>query len=236
MMEQVWYGDVELSSILRVAWVSRKHPKMQYDRTEVPSFDGYVIGDVTYLPAAVTIRFMVDYEDTGMRRDAARMVAAALMSKEPKRLEISSDNGLWCMAIVDGQPDYTELITKGSLKVSFMPMEAAMYGQRNSVAVASSTTFLIGGTYPTALRVSGTATPANGLFGIRADGMDYQHVSMQVQSSIVIDSGERYVTVGGDAKSMTLDSDWLVLDVGPHTVEIDNGSGNLTVEWYERWI
>lgn len=236
MIEHVTYGGTDLSELCIVAGVERTFPSVEASTTDVSGRDGVVLTGVRLKPPEVKVTLVLKDMDRRTMRGAVRMLSTVLMNKEPQRLEVESDGGLWCTAIVSGRPDLRELVNSGSVTVTFLVTETAMRGRHVSIQTSGTKTFRIDGTYPTKLRVSGTVTPSSGQFGVRLDGQDFMRVEMSGRAAVVMDSETRTCTVAGVTKQLTLQSDWLEPDTGEHTLTFDAGSGTITVEWDERWL
>ena len=75
------------------------------------------------------------------------------------------------------------------------------------------------------------------VWGVKVDNADFVHVATGSSSSrkVEIDSEKRICKVANAIALPTLDSDWIVLEPGAHTVAMDNGTGAATLSWVERW-
>jgi hypothetical protein len=116
------------------------------------------------------------------------------------------------------------------------------YGAARTVTVPSggSVEFNVGGTYKTMPRITANAARDSSslVWGLRLDGGDFVHVATgsNAVKSVLIDCAERICTVAGAVALPTLDSDWLELEPGTHTLAMDNGTGAATVVFTERWL
>lgn len=190
----------------------------------------------------VTIVVPLVAKPRGMER--ARTSIAELMGwldvDEPRKLSLSADDGLWRMAVPNAV-SMADAEWGDRLTVEFRQPDPALYGKSRSVTVPSggSVTFHVGGTYPTKPTVSGTVTRdgTTHLWGIRLDGGDFVRASVPTSSAtaVAIDCDARTCAVGGATTIPTLDSDWLELKPGTHTLQNDQGTGACTVTWHERW-
>lgn len=236
MIEKVRF-DGHLLNELCIPLVSQRSPAgVEVNTEDILGRDGKTVTSARYLPPEVTLVLVAPDADVYERRRLVRALSPILLTKEPKRLEISSDDGLSYMAMVNDRPEFTELVNGGSMEVTFLVTSVAMQGKDTSVRMTGNTTLLIGGTYETPLRIAGTVTPSNGYFGIRMDGSDFIRVAMDSQGTIEVDCSERTCKVNGIARQITLDSDWLVPSAGRHELSFDPGSGDVTVGWTEMWL
>lgn len=239
MIEQVWYGDTCLSDLCLVVDVQRSFPKLEVKTVQVPSTDKQVLTSATRVPPTISAKLVMTEADTVAMREIVRELAPILMSKEPHDLSFESDGGLYYRAIVDGMPKIQELITSGSITVTWNALDAYMHGPTSQVTMTGTKTITVNGTERTPLLISGTCTPSSNYFGIKVDDQYFAMVKTLTNSSnqtIVIDCGNRTCKLNGVTKQLTLESDWLVLDAGEHTLAWKQGTGNVTVSWEERWL
>ena len=101
-------------------------------------------------------------------------------------------------------------------------------------------TFNVDGTYKAAPVITANATrnASSLVWGLRLDEGDYLHIATGSASArpITANCGERTLSVNGSVAIPTLDSDWLELEPGVHTLRMDNGTGAATVTWRDRWL
>ena len=64
------------------------------------------------------------------------------------------------------------------------------------------------------------------------------HVKLSSSSTrrVEIDGTARIAKVSGALDMITLDSVWLELAPGSHTLVMDKGTGSAVVTWRERWL
>ena len=237
-MERVIFGGVDLSERFICLVRSRHMPSVDASLEHVSGSDRYVAMGATYLPEPIVVRLVAPSAGRRERRRLARFLGGALYRREPDRLYLSDDDGLYRMAMVVDQPDFEELVVGGSVEVKFQPMHAAMYGETHSATVPSggSVTVMVEGTYPSTPTVSASAATGE-TWGIRLDNADFLHVPKgSYAQGIEIDCERRTCLVGGLVSLPTLDSDWLELAPGEHTLANDMGGGAATVTWTERWL
>ena len=115
-----------------------------------------------------------------------------------------------------------------------------MYGDTHTVTVpsAGSVSFIVKGSYPTAptIHAQSANVSSSTVWGLRLDETDFIHVQLSEASEVAIDCDKRTCLVGSDVKLPTLDSDWIHLTNGHHTLRNDQGTGACTVTWTERWL
>lgn len=237
-MEHVVFGGVDLSERFICLVKSRPMPSVDAKLEHVSGSDNYIAMGATFLPEPIVVRLVAPSAGRRERRRLARWLGGTLYRREPARLSMSSDDGMYCMAVVADRPDLNELVVGGTVDVKFQPMHAALYGETHSATVPSggSVAIVVGGTYPTMPRIS-AASATGTTWGVRVDGASYLHVpKSSAAQSVEADCEHRVCLVGGLVTLPTLDSDWLELEPGAHTIANDVGSGAATVTWTERWL
>lgn len=237
-MEHITFDGVRLTDMYDVT-ATRGIATPRVETETVAGRDGVVVREVTYEPPPVTITII---GRVGFDTDKARRELAELFSvREPKVLQFSGDDGRYYMA-VPSELDWSKFVTLGRLTVEFTIPDAAMYGERRSVTVPSGgqARIVTGGTYPTGMKIEGTVTrnASSKLWGIQLDDADFIHIDTGSDSprAISIDTERRVAKVSGSVTLPTLDSDWLHIEAGVHTLRNDQGSGAVVVSWVERWL
>lgn len=166
-----------------------------------------------------------------------RTLASWLDVEEPARLAIGDEGGLWRMAAPTGQTQLERIgVHAARVSVAMTCVDACMHGPGGSVTSSSGTaTLYIDGTLPTPVRIYATSAKNNYTVTDQTIG---KHVTVAVGSTakaLVIDSASRSATVAGVLKLPTLDSDWLVLAPGAHTLARTSGTGEFTATYESRW-
>ena len=167
-------------------------------------------------------------------------VAALLRSDGPAPLTIAP--GLYRMAVLSEETPLKFRSYSATAELRFLCADPVAYGDERTITVPSggSVTFEVFGTYPAAPKIAAQAVrDAEALvWGIRLDSGDYIHVatgSADAQA-VEIDCADRTCKVASSAAVPTLDSDWLALEPGTHTLVMDKGTGAATVTFRERWL
>ena len=241
MIDKVSYTGYVLSDFLQVISVEKPGASRVNNTKQVSGMDGTLPMGSTLSPVTIPVTFLLSEMDMMERRERIRELYYMIRSREPARLEFASDCGLYYMAVPDGEVPIQDHVRAGKVVVSFRADSPMLYGAERSVTVPSggSAQIMVGGTYPTEPTVVGSLTgdsTAGNVWGLRVDGGSYFHVQLgSGQREVVADCERCVVTVDGTVTLPTLDSDWLRLDVGPHTLTNDVGSGACTVTWRERW-
>lgn len=237
------FNGYDLSRRFAVGNLERRLASFANDYETVPGRPGAV--HLNTAPALVVIALRLTHVGGGRRErhEALVELAAALAVDSPAPLALSVDEGLYYMASPDGDIDIERYMHADSMVVQFLALDPVRYGEQQSATVPSggSVTFRVGGTYRTAPLISATAAVRNassGVWGIRLDEGDFVHVATgsAAARAVAIDNAARTATVTGSVVVPTLDSDWLELEPGEHTLRNDQGTGAATVTWVERWL
>ena len=175
-------------------------------------------------------------------REALSDLLAWLDVDEPKRLSLSSDHGLWRLAVPSGAPQIGDTEWEDKVTVTFVQPDPILYGIRREVTVPSGGTlsFAVGGDYPTKPTISSDAATRDASlqqWGVRLDYGDIMRVAVPVSttSTVRMDCNARTCQVNGATTIPTVNSDWFVLKPGTHAIRNDMGTGASVVSWYERW-
>ena len=175
-------------------------------------------------------------------REALSDLCAWLDVDEPKRLAISSDHGLWRLAVPSGAPQIGDTEWEDKVSVTFAQPDPILYGIKREVTVPSGGTlrFAVGGDYPTKPTISSDAAVRDSTllqWGVRLDDGELMRVAVPVSttSTVKMDCAARTCQVNGATTIPTVNSDWFELKPGTHSIRNDMGTGACVVNWYERW-
>ena len=189
-----------------------------------------------------TVAFTLVVEGSASeRRDKLSTLGAWLDVDEPKPLVLPDTPDRYYMAVPDGSLDLNRAIGAEYAQITFLVNEPDSYGKMRTVTVPSggSVTFIVGGTAKTYPRITANAvrSASSQVWGIKLDESDYVHIATGAAAAraVVIDCEKRTATISGSVTIPTLDSDWLELKPGEHTLRMDNGTGAATVTFIERW-
>ena len=192
----------------------------------------------------VDIRCISDSKEE-MRFELSRL-ASCLAVDGPKHFTQSDRPGLYDIAIPTGIPQVDELYETGGATLQFMLLEPASYTENERIVTipsGSSKTISLDGNYPTAplLTIQNAIRDlTTGIYSIKNEVGDFIHIPLPDNSThkIVIDcaSDKRTVMVDNSLSFPSLDSDWLELQPGQHTLENDFGSGECVITFRERWL
>lgn len=224
------YGDPKIT-ILNAQPITR----------EVSGRDGEAFVGMTYGVSSVSFTIAV-MGDPEARRTALSTLGGWLKVDEPKPLRIPDTPDRYYLAVPSRALDLKRGKDGELATVTFMLTDPVAYGETQTASLASggSATINVGGTAPTYLNVTADSAVRNGsalVWGVRVDSQDFVHVATGTASAckVEIDSGERVCKVANAVTLPTLDSDWLKLEPGTHTVAMDYGTGAATLSWIKRW-
>lgn len=237
------FDGVDYANILDVASIEMPAlPQTSPDLRYATGRDGALLAGNAFQPLEITVKARLA-TDTIDERDIQRRwaeVAARMRTAEPRPLSISE--GIYRNAVLQDESPLDFKTYSAVAELKFLCPDPVAYGIERTVTVPSggSVTFNVGGTYRTRPKVTAQAVrnSSSNLWGIRLDGADYIHVATGSASAraVSIDCDARTCTVAGNAAMITLDSDWLELEPGTHTLAMDNGTGEATVTFRERWL
>lgn len=190
-----------------------------------------------------TVAFTLVVEGSASeRRDKLSTLGAWLDVDEPKKLVLPDTPDRYYLAVPSDALELNRAIGAEYAQITFLVTEPDSYGKERIVTVPSggSVTFIVGGTAKTHPRIAASAVrdSSSQVWGIRLDEGDYVHIATGAAAAraVVIDCEKRTATISGSAAIPTLDSDWLELKPGEHTLRMDNGTGAATVTFVERWL
>lgn len=243
MREQVTFNGITISDFFEVGNVIRPLVGRSNTTMDVSGMDGNRVTGSVMMPNKITVSFIMSEKNATQRRDAVRNLTMMLHSEEPARLMFASDNGLYYMAILDGEVPIQEHVRSGLVEANFVTESPVLYGETRTATVPSggSATIYVEGTYPASPVISGTVYGSSSdsyQWGVRLDEGDYMRIVTGSSSArtVVMDCRDRMASVSGSTKLPTLTSDWFELSAGFHTIRNDIGSGACTISWQERWL
>lgn len=224
------YGDPDISIL-----------NAKPDLREVSGRDGAAFVGTTY--GTSTVAFTIAAQGTAAdRRAAFSTLGKWLDVDEPKRLVLPDTPDRFYLAVPNAPLKLERAIGAETAKVTFELTDPIAYGTYRSDSLASggSKSITVGGTARTWLRIvanSAVRDSTSLVWGVKVDDADFVHVATSNASArkVEIDSQNRVCKVANALALPTLDSTWLELAPGSHTVAMDNGTGAAALYWYERW-
>lgn len=238
------FGSIELTERFEVKGIEMPAiAPSTVDVRSVPGMDGGVLvsNDLDPLEIKVTCRLTTDTIDPREVQQAWADAVARIRRAGAQALYLTPDR--FRMAVLAGETplEYANYSATGEL--TFLCADPVAYGREREITVPSggSVTFHVDGTYPTAPTIAAASAVRDGtalVWGIRLDAGDYVHVATGSASamSVAVDCAARTCKVNAEPAMATLDSDWLELAPGQHTLAMDKGTGAATVTFRERWL
>lgn len=208
---------------------------------DAPSADKSTVISRVWKPSKVAFTVAAVGGDAE-RRNALSTLGAWLNVDGPRRLVLPDTPDRFYMAVPDGQLELNRAVDGEYGKLTFSIADPVAYGAEKTVVVPSGgeATFNVGGTYQASPVITASAVrdASTSLWGVQLDGAFHVHVRTGSASAkqVSVDCAERTCTVAGSATLPTLDSDWLSLAPGEHTLVMDEGTGAATVTFHERWL
>lgn len=213
----------------------------QPDTREISGKDGagfvgmrYGVSTVTFTLAAIG--------DAESRRVAFSTLGSWLKVDEPKPLYLPDTPDRYYLAVASGGLQLTRGIDGEIAQVTFTLTDPVAYGETQTASLPSggSVSINVNGTAKTYLNVVANSAVRNSsalVWGVKVDNQDFAHVATGSSSArkVEIYSADRVCKLQNAITLPTLDSDWLVLEPGTHTVTMDYGTGAATLSWVERW-
>lgn len=243
MTETVTFNGHVLTDYWQVASVLRPPAGRENSTTDVSGMDGALITGSVMSHATITVTLLMSGMNATERRTAIRQLMGMVHTDEPKRLQFATDNGLYYMAILDGEVPFTEHVRSGLVELNFVTERPVLYGATKSATRSSGTplSITVGGTYKTRPTIEASSARATssavGTWGVRLDSADVMTVAAPTSNvPIKIDCESREVLVNNTLKMLTPDSDWFELEPGQHTIDLNTGTGSFTVTWQEMWV
>ena len=237
------YDGIDLEDYLEVASIeipaiAPTTPDLRY----AAGRDGAALAGNVLGPLEITVRARLATQATDPR-EIQRLwanVAALLRTDGPRPLYLSE--GLWRYAVLVEDTALEFKTYSATAPLKFVCPDPVAYGEERTVTVPSggSAEFLVGGTYPARPAITAQAVRDGSalVWGVRLDDGDYIHIETGSAGAVAVeaDCAERTCRVAGTTAMITLDSDWLELAPGTHTLSNDKGSGAATVTYAERWL
>lgn len=209
---------------------------------DIENRNGSVVLGRTWGDSTVTFSLGID-GTAAERRNKLSTLGYWLAVDEPKKLHVPDMPGRYFMAVPDGGIETTRGVDGEIARLTFKMVDPIAYGNEITVTVPSggSVTFNVDGTAAAKPTITASAAIRNSsafVWGLRLDDGDFVHVATGSASarSVAIDCDERTCIVNNSVKVPTLDSDWLELTPGVHTLRMDYGTGTATVTYRERWL
>lgn len=220
-------------------------PRARVDTEQVPGRDGLVIVDVKREPVTIIAHMTLRPSYVPSWEQVRSTLAAQLSQCRECELTLPDEFGTYRMATASFVADVTTPpVHPVQFDIEFTchsPVAYSIGEMAASLPSGGSVRLDVGGHLPARLSVlapSAIRSPSTQLWGVRLDGGDYMRVRLAASSSrrVEIDGAKRTVKVAGATDMLTLDSNWIELAPGEHTLAMDQGTGAATVTWVERWL
>lgn len=203
---------------------------------------GAMFAGTSFDTSTVSFQITAIGDNATDRRNAFSTLGMWLNVDEPKRLILPDTPDRYYLAVPDGGVDITRHYDGEVATLTFSLINPVAYGKEIPLTVPSggSITFNVGGTYKTRPRIQASAVRDSQalVWGLKLDDGAFVHVETGSDSArtVDIDCDERTCIVNSSVSLITLDSNWLELTPGTHTLAMDKGTGAASVTFCERWL
>lgn len=233
-----------LNSRFRISEFKRPFPQARVVTETVPGMDGEIVVEQTIGPRYVSFRLWAFSMDHARLYEDMADIATLLLESKELVLSISDEGGRIRNVVLDGELDFDEYEERGSMPITLKQPDPYCDLHESYTALVPSGSLVDIVTYGHVTAFTITADEAysdvsSNVWGLRFDEGDFLHVELpnsESSHSIEIDCDERIVLVDGVASMATLDSDWPDLQVGVHTVRMDQGTGDASITWRKRCL
>lgn len=232
-----WFNDVNLSRWMRANPTRRFAPTITAKTVEVPGADGGYFLSATMDPLTISVDVRLtgdnpDHRAVGLDR---RMIAAALITDEPKKLILPDEQQLYYLAMLTNASELDTLWHTGGCTLEFTAYDPIAYGQEHTVELASgNNTVVIGGTHKTYPVFELKST--NGYVKVTKDNLDYVKLTATAakDATVTIDTQNQVSRINTNNSAVDLESDYFSLEPGEHEITLENATGSLVYK--ERWV
>lgn len=256
MAQGLTFGGYDLTGRFLVRVDMPAGPSARIDTVQVAGRDGDVVTGAALDAMTVTAHCTLRAATRPRWDEARREVAAALAPRGERALTLPGEDGLWRYATASPAGALSlPLEPPASFDVEFCCHDPVAYGELRTVAIpagSSSVTFEVGGTAPASPTVACAMAgyePSDDpeeepdrLWTLAEPSGDHMSVTLpsigtDARTRVSVDCGGRVALVNGVVSAITLDSDWLTLAPGAHTLSLMAGvaDADVTISFYERW-
>ena len=232
------YGNVLEVASVKMGALPPTLPDMRY----AAGMDGGYLAGNRLQPLEITVKARLATDTIDDREIQQRWAEAVATMRTDGPRPLSLTEGRYWLAVLADESPLDFKTYSATAELTFVCPDPVAYGIERTVTVPSggSVTFNVGGSYPAKPKIAAAAVrnSTSLVWGIRLDNADYIHVATGNASArnVALDCQARTCTVAGAVSLPTLDSDWLELAPGTHTLSMDNGTGAATVSYRERWL
>lgn len=231
------FNDHDLADEFVVEYhVTRDLPTWEPTLVDVMGRDGAVYAGTRALPRSVEadLYFMDDTREGRMR--AVRSLASILAVREPARLVLGDEGGLWRLAVPQLEQPLEAFLNADAAHVSFVCPDPWLYGEEHEWTLGSSTTLLVGGSCEAPIDITVTGAMAGTLTVTNTTtGQSLSVSGVPAGASASIKSSECVVTVNGTTKVLTASSRWLHAQPGENVITVTNGGTSVVASVTDRW-
>lgn len=218
--------------------MERRLPTWEPSLVDVPARSGAIFGGTRATPVTIGMRLVVLERFRDRRQELLRMLAGWLAVDEPKKLVLGDEGGRYRLAVPTEEAPITPYLNGDVVEVYFTCPDPLLHGETRTATVPSggTATIRVGGTAPTAPRVTASATGgASGWTLTMPNGGIHAEIPNGTTRAVVADCAARTLTVGGSVAMLAPAYDWPTLAPGENVLTMTAGTGAATIEWEELW-
>lgn len=210
-------------------------PETEVYTIDIPGADGARFNTTRLRPLTIGVNVRLRPFEGGIA-ELRHLLAALLITDEPKPLTTPDDPTRYHLAILSGKSDLSVLWTTGKANLEFLAPDPVAYGQNREIVMTTSKTVHVGGTYRTSPIIE--AHPAKGTYyriSLTNTG-EYVQIDRAFSGTetVLIDCSKQQATVNGTNAKVTLASDYFTLTPGKNSLTANSGTAE--VSWTERWL
>ena len=208
---------------------------------ELGGRDGAAVRSTRLAPKSIA--FQATAIGNAQERAAALSTLAGWLNvSEPRPLYLPDTPDRYYMALPYNAQQEARYIDGSKTHVEFIAVEPAAYGEEQTATLPSggSVTIEIGGNYPAFLYGNGSVKrdTTSGFYTITTEAGEFLEIPTGNNNAraVAFDCEARTLTVAGATTLPSVNSDWLQLAPGAHTLTNSAGENDLTIKWRERWL
>lgn len=224
-----------------------RHFKVNYEWDALPPFsvdtedvgDGGIFTGMRLKARRVPVMLKLDVSSMAEVQPAIDWLASVLYVREPVDVVFPhapdrTYKGMW-----SGSSTLDRLRQTGKLTGEIVMPNPVGYGEEKTVSVSGTKEVEVGGTYLASYTVSASSAKrdSNGVWGLVMDNRASLLFALPTTASTAVQTGwpGRASKVAGATAIPTVQSDWLMLSPGTHSLSLV-GTGAATLKYREGWL
>lgn len=242
MLAQTYFNGRALEDYgIVVERVSEGIPEMREDLEDKVGGHGSYLRSLTVDTREITLGCRAFCDTWQDFEDLKATLAGLLVTSADKKLVLRTHPDQYYMAHYVSYSEGERVGGTGiaEFELTFNATDPLRYGARRSQVVKSGTKSIsVGGTHAADLKISTTnakRSSSDHLWGLKVNGSALRvELPSAAEAKVEIDCVARTVKVNGTASMLTLASNWPTIPPGTRKVELDKGTGTVTLSWVQR--